>query len=146
VLTLSRRVDQGSADSTSPSRRALSFLIGQVPSSDHGQIESQQLNTYNCNGCVSLHTCLPSGTCIQRTRDTSFQPSEYTLGSELYGTSGGSAPTTTFQYEGIYNSNDTLIWQTAQPGTFSSGPEQDSIVSKPASGNHGGVFHFWCGC
>lgn len=108
---------------------------------------SQQLSTYNCSGCVYLGICYPyPGSCINRTIYTSFCPNEYTIGSELYGTSGGSAPTTTFSYEGWYSSNGTFTWQGAQPGTYETGPERYSIVTRPASGNHGGVFHMWCGC
>ncbi len=112
----------------------------------YGNNESQQMK-YNSSGYTQFSMCGTSVCYSSQYLYYSFSPSSYTLGSELYGNAGGSSPVTTYQYEGFYSSyNGSVVWQQAQPGNDTQSPQRTSIITRPASGNHGGVFQISCGC
>ncbi len=121
------------------------YLEGVVPSGDYGGYTTIALVNVSSQGYVEESFSTPTFDAIQYYYE-SITPEAYTFGSELYGSSGGSSPITTYIDNGFYNTSGTLIWQQAQPGTSIKSPQQFSIITKPASGNYGGTFHASCGC
>jgi hypothetical protein len=113
----------------------------------YGNYENQSMQVNNSQGYIKYHMCTPSVCLTDQTLPYSFSPTSYTIGSELYGTAGGSSPVTTYQYEGYYSSyGGGVLWQQAQPGHDNNSPQQSWVVTPPAPGNHGGVFRGSCGC